>query len=290
MKHTKKMLLIPEDEYSALMSLYSNPKTDNLNLEKDETDIKMKKILNDKKLSQIEKGAKINLLSKKRRQLKKLIDNRPLKIILENKNEEKPTSGIVPLNVKNTNLQQMQNGVDDKDKENTPAPNAELEQQLEQVVEENQPEDDEIQEERQKEDTLSKIHGILKPEFYNGLKKYIYDKRQILGVTNVGGIVSNMKTQTMVNNTNLLEVLKHLTGEKEASKGTPTAIATSRLYNRLKKDEKFKEFIAKSRQQQGTGLKRKNYIIQLNIKNNDLKAKTRGLPRFRPKLWAKLPV
>ena len=281
MNYTKKMLLIPEDEYTTLMSLYTHPNTDNLNLEKAETDAKMKTTFKDNKLSQIEKGAIINLLTKKRRQLRKMIENRPLKIILESKNDEKPTTGIVPSDVKETNLQQIQDA---------PNINAEIDATNESVDSlEEEDENEKIKQAKIIPDSLSKIKGIIKPEFYNELKKYIYNNRQMFGVTNVGGIISNIKTQTMVTNSNLLEVLRHLTGEKEASKGTPIAIATSRLYNRLKKDNKFKELVAKS-EQHGTGIKRKNYIIQLNTKNKDLKIKTPGLPRFKPKLWVKLPM
>jgi len=294
MKHTKKMILVPEDEYMTLMNLFGSTGVNNLKLEKAQTEAKMTKIFDNPQLSQLEKGVRINMLDKKRRQLKKLIENRPLKIILETKNKEKPTTGIFPLEVDETNLQEMQNIPEIEIEENEETMELPINDNETQIAK-NNIDDEEIREIPVKNltqnDALSKIRGILKPEYYNELKKYVYDNRQILGVTNVGGIINNMKTQSLIKDSNLQDVLKHFTGEKEASKGTAIAISISRLYNRLKKDEKFQELLSKSKQRgMGMGKNRKNYIIQLNTKNKDLKVKTPGLPRFKPKLWAKLPV
>ena len=68
MKHTKKMIMVPEVEYATLMNMIKGDKP--LLREKAETETQIKKVLHDPKLSELVKGKKYDLLMKQRHNLK----------------------------------------------------------------------------------------------------------------------------------------------------------------------------------------------------------------------------
>ena len=93
MKHTKKMIMIPQSEYEMLLSMIKGG--DNLSTERAQTDVELKKVLNDPKLSEDLKAKKYNWLYKKRRQLKREIENRPVKVSIEADKTAKSTPPYV---------------------------------------------------------------------------------------------------------------------------------------------------------------------------------------------------
>ena len=69
MKFSKKMIMIPEAEYNALVNLFSGG--DNFKAEKASTEAKMASVIRNPRLTELVKGKKYDMLYKKRRQLKK---------------------------------------------------------------------------------------------------------------------------------------------------------------------------------------------------------------------------
>ena len=84
MKHTKKMIMVPEVEYQTLMNMIKGDKP--ILTEKAETETQIKKVLHDPKLSELVKGKKYDLLVKKRHNLKNKLKReveKPTKVLLD---------------------------------------------------------------------------------------------------------------------------------------------------------------------------------------------------------------
>ena len=84
MKHTKKMIMVPEAEWLTMLNMIKG--SESLAREKVGTEMKMAKVLRDPKLSEDVKAKKYNWLYKQRRQLKKEISDeasKPQKIVID---------------------------------------------------------------------------------------------------------------------------------------------------------------------------------------------------------------
>ena len=84
MKHTKKMIMVPEAEWLTMLNMIKG--SESLAREKVGTEMKMAKVLRDPKLSEDVKAKKYNWLYKERRQLKKEISDeasKPQKIVID---------------------------------------------------------------------------------------------------------------------------------------------------------------------------------------------------------------
>ncbi|KAL3094101.1 hypothetical protein niasHS_004114 [Heterodera schachtii] len=94
MKHTKKMVLVPESEYLALMSLLKGGATgaNPVKNEKAELDARIQKNLNDTKMDAGVKMKRHSWLYKQRHQLKDMIENKPQKVIVENATVNAPAN------------------------------------------------------------------------------------------------------------------------------------------------------------------------------------------------------
>jgi hypothetical protein len=93
MRHTKKMLLIPEAEYNALLGLMMKGGNE-LQNEKTMLDAKIANVLSDPKINAEIKQKKYNVLLKKRGQVRDLIENKPQKVVIEN--QIKPPPNVPP--------------------------------------------------------------------------------------------------------------------------------------------------------------------------------------------------
>ena len=105
LKYSKKLIQIPEEEYLALLKLFTGD--DSTVVEKVATDFRIAKILSDKKLPELIKGKKYDVLAKKRKKLVKMIENKKITDIPDG-SEPLPTSGIVPVNKPKSNLAETQ--------------------------------------------------------------------------------------------------------------------------------------------------------------------------------------
>ncbi|CAK5005976.1 unnamed protein product [Meloidogyne enterolobii] len=88
MKHTKKMVMVPESEYLTLLNMIKGG--DFLQNEKAQANMEIKNTLDDPKLSEDVKAKKYNWLYKKRRQLKHELENRPQKVIIDDSKANAP--------------------------------------------------------------------------------------------------------------------------------------------------------------------------------------------------------
>jgi hypothetical protein len=84
MRHTRKMVIIPEAEYKILLSLITRTSGDDLQNEKTKLDAKIANTLDNAKLDPDIKQKRYNVLYKQRRQMKDLIENRPQKVVIQN--------------------------------------------------------------------------------------------------------------------------------------------------------------------------------------------------------------
>jgi hypothetical protein len=148
MKHSKKVVNVPEAEYKALMGLLSG-NTDPLSMEKYQTDVKIQENFRKPALTPLERNVKYQSLNRKRKKLAKMITNKPLKVIVENSKIETPapTEGIAPAQKPQNNIQEAQHNIE-------PPQNIEVEQQ---VAPEQPP---------QVKGVLDDFKGIIKEEYY----------------------------------------------------------------------------------------------------------------------------
>jgi hypothetical protein len=280
MKFSKKMIMIPEAEYGALLNLFSGG--DHLKVEKGVTEARMSKVIRNPRLSELEKGKKYDLLYKKRRQLKKMIDDRPQKVIIESEaSQSLPTSGVVPAQVSPTNLQQIQQHSINRvratkarkptfahaqtantritrkaARKRPPAKEQVHENNAERAVE------DEISDAQTYNSpilaktqqalhhhtaTTSKKHSTsIRPNIINikhlsPLKKFVNKNRDRLGITPEGKIFRNMKDKNPVKDSDINSALSYMAGGKVSV--TPGILY---LYQRLSKEPEIREMIQSS--------------------------------------------
>jgi len=274
MKYSKKVVNVPESEYKALIGLLSG-NSDPLSREKYETDVKIQQNFRKPMLTQLEKNVKYQSLNRKRKKLAKMIQNKPLKIVVENAKTERPapTEGIAPSQKPKNNIQDAQQNVE---------PPQNIEAEGEQNV---YPQVDPAV-----KGVLDDFKGVIKQDFYEQLNDYINENKIKFGITNNGGILSNKARDTNpINGSNFIKVIKFMTGKSELEKWE-TRYAGG-FIKRLLKDQRVNEFIEQSKDQEGQGFaKRKRFLVQLKTKPIK-EAKTKGLIRaFKPVLWTKIPV
>ena len=111
LKHSKKLVQIPEEEYLALLRLFTGD--DSVVGEKVATDFRIAKVLNDKKLSELVKGKRYQTLARKRKVLREMSIKKKMGGA---EAEPLPTSGVVPTTKPVSELTQAQEIV----KENAP--------------------------------------------------------------------------------------------------------------------------------------------------------------------------
>ena len=270
MKYSKKVVNVPEAEYNALMSLVSAGNMDPLSREKYETDVKIQQNFRKPMLSQLEKNVKYQSLNRKRKMLSKMIDNKPIKIIVENAKTETPapTEGIAPAQKPKNNVQDAQQVIAHPE-------------QAEKL--QNEPAQ---QQQYKTNPTVDKFKGIVKSQLYYDLKDYVDDNKVKFGITANGGIVSNKSRYVdPIPSSDYVKALKYMTGDVELH-GDEKYSAWA-LIKRLARDDTIKELFT----QEGHGRKRrKRFLFQL--KTRPIKeSKTRGLIRaFKPVLWTKIPI
>lgn len=83
MRHTRKMVMIPEAEYQTLLNLMTKT-GDELKNEKLKLDAKIATTLANPKLEPDIKQKRYNVLYKERRQMRDMLENRPQKVIVQN--------------------------------------------------------------------------------------------------------------------------------------------------------------------------------------------------------------
>lgn len=280
MKFTKKMVMIPDEEYVALTKLLSGG--DPIKTEKAKTDLKIKQTLRNPTLTTLEKGKKYDLLAKKRRKLIRMVEDKEKLIPTQTFNAYPlPTTGLVPAMIPQQQLQEAQQIL------------------LQPVPQEEQVPEEEVAEEEQTvtsrpttrshQESLNRYHGALaEGKDYHELRSRLEDYYEYFGITQDGTILSDRDREVPIQGSNYKNIVDYIAGRK-AKLNIPDQKGLSVLIGRFADDDYTKKFIIPK--QLGSG--RKKYIIDLK-KPKLLLPKTKGLVRdrfiFKPKLWVKLAV
>nr|CAD2207665.1 unnamed protein product [Meloidogyne enterolobii] len=252
MKHTKKMIMIPEIEYLTLLNMIKG-KSDFMHTEKAQTDAMIKDTLEDPKINEETRAKKYNLLYNQRRQLKQKIENRPHKVIIQD--------NAVPDLVPYLESSKPKRPIDDFKKEelNTPV------------------------NKRTYSRRVSPFKGIISKRFADNLEEYIGQNREKFLIHDDGTFDTNVRGRS-IKESNFSHVIEYITGERPTiSKGF------SFLFGRIAKDPLVKEMIRASREeetasdessssQSGRGKKRKVVLVSINSPKK----------KFVPKIWEKL--
>lgn len=282
MKFAKKLISIPEEEYKALINIFTGG--DSAKTEKFETDLKIKNVLKNPRITELEKGKKYDILYKKRRKLAKNIDqdssHQPL---VEKIAEAKPlpTTGIVPAKVAERNVQIAQQ---QQQPHNV--------QQLEEFAEEHpDPETVKAAKKRESLEKYSKYHKIINVRMYDELLRNVEENRVKFGIHEDGRVISNLSkpAYSAVDGSDFKKILQVMTGQEK-----PDVIDSKigrLLIHRLLANPGIRAMIPEAKMAQIGHGKRKKYMIDLKMKRN-INAKTKGLVRqkYKPQLWTKLGV
>ena len=322
------MLLLPEDEYAAIMELFSGG--NKLKAEKAQTESRIARILNSPRLSQLEKGKKADMLYKKKRKLNKMIDDRALDDKRQGFNKILPTTGVVPAVAPENNLQQMQEMHLQEDPENfnqtlrEPENLDETQEAMEQVPE---PVRD-VREPERRKFILQDFKDSIAADSIDDLKEYIFQNRLRFGIKINGGILKNKiyTWEDPVSDLSYVDIVDYIGGVRNDFDNKLQKQAAGSLIRRLISDQVTKHFFDKGRfdeRQEGEGIRRQElrreerrrqtirrqsnlgvsttgesrrrhrnkYIVELKMKKNINKT-TPGLHRkkFRPVLWTKIGV
>ena len=325
MKFSKKMIMIPEAEYNALVNLFSGG--DSFKAEKASTEAKMASVIRNPRLTELVKGKKYDMLYKKRRQLKKIIENRSQNTgttsqqlpipPLQEEQPPMPTTGIVPAQVPQTPLQQIQKSrriaavkrnivVKRKNRprirRNKETPDlakalspfsrsfagAQIATALSPFSRTAAQTAENIPSPSVKVYKSSIRPGIINKGLTETLKNLLNEQKAALGIKEDGTFYRSLKDKNPIKDSNIDSVTAYFTGQSVEAE-TPGIYY---IYQRLSKDPKFQEILKRSNiasissaaseksSQSGKGIKK--YIIKKaptkNIKTN---ATTKGLTRIR---------
>ena len=268
------MLLLPEDEYAAIMELFSGG--NKLKAEKAQTESRIARILNSPRLSQLEKGKKADMLYKKKRKLNKMIDDmRALDDRRQGFNEILPTTGVVPAVAPENNLQQMQEMHLQEDPENFNQTLREPENLDEtQEAMEQEPVREAVREVREVRDAVRDVREPERRKFIlqdfkdsiaadsiDDLKEYIFQNRPRFGIKANGGILKN-KVYTWedpVSDLSYMDIVDYIGGVRNDFDNKLQKQAAGSLIRRLISDEVTKRFFDEGRfdeRQEGEGIRR----------------------------------
>jgi hypothetical protein len=308
MKYAKKMIMVPEAEYLALLDMLnrgSNNKSntsngDYLQEEKANTEARMYTTLRNPKISEEVKSKKHDLLYKQRRKLKNIIENKPQKVVIEqsqnttaNTSSPQPSSylGVSPPkdNTSSSISQQFKE-----------TPHHEKYQKINTIKTFDEAYDDNDNDDDDGDDdddafvspstTSSAQRNIIhqpyyiKKEFYGQLLDHVKKNAKNLGVMNDGRILTYQDQP--IEDSDYVQHLKYISEQSS----TPSR-GKSFFMARLQRDELYKHLNQLSyHDQEGSGRGgrggrggggRKRVIIRINSRsiNKGLYKKTPGLNR-----------
>jgi hypothetical protein len=270
MKHTKKLVSVPEGEYQALLGLLTGG--DPIKREKILNDQKISETFSQPNLSELVRGIRYQSLSRKRRMLNKKIEDKPIRVVLEqNVALPAPTSGIAPAVPPAQQIQEIQK----QQREATP-------EEAEQDVLPPVP--------LQQELAGPNYNELIAKRFSDRLYSIVYVNREKLGIRDDGKIISNIsrKWEAPPDDAGFANVLDYLVGKVEKLNNKKSG---NILIKRLLKLNEFEDLIKKSQKQTGHGKRKRRYIVVERKVDKPIKSvKTRGLVRFKPLIWSKIPV
>ncbi len=261
MKHAKKMIMVPEAEYLALLSMINS--ADPLVREKANLEVQMADLLKSPQISADLKMKKHDALYKQRRHLQNKIENKPQKVVIENAESLHPPS--VPPYL-DTGTHSVSKNVS-HNIQSTPIRDSGLNTSASDVSP--------ITEKKiQRRRTGVDVRPYINPNYIDGLIKYIDQNPTKFKI--MSG--KKMKVSAKRKEGNFEDIVKYMAlGPTNVKK--PNGFGT--LYNILKDDPYFITLYNKS-DQEGFGRK----ILPLTSKVKGLKRIKKH--QFIPTIWSKL--
>jgi hypothetical protein len=270
MKHSKKVVQVPEGEYQALLGLL-----DPMKKEKILTEQKIAETFKRPGLSALERGAHYQALNRKRRLLNKRIEDKPpIRVLLDQSMKAAlpaPTAGIAPAVRPEQQIQEVQQQQQQEEVQQQEVPPAE--RQI-----------------RTRNETVEKYHNLFDKNKLERLRIRVDQYKDYFGINDKGEILADKdKHTTKIKNSDYMKVLEFLTGNIELPKEQIRAINT--LVPRLRQDDLVNKLISaeKKKEMEGSGKHTRRFVVDLKTKPIKT-SKTRGLARFKPLLWSKIPV
>ena len=233
MKHTKKMIMVPEVEYQTLMNMIKgeNP----LTTEKAVTETEIKKVLHDPKLSELVKGKKYDLLVKKRQKLKaeqKREAEKPNKVLLDDAQLKELGKATTP--------RYMGVALTDPEKPGPSKVKRKTKVRKKRIVLSSNESDGE-------EDFQETAPYIIHPNYYKDVLKILKNKKQQYGINDKLELVG-------IPDSSITDILDYLTGQKKDRPG-----GTDALLERIKDEQWWKtgKNWANIHKQRGEGKKKR---------------------------------
>lgn len=293
MKHAKKMIMIPEVEYLALLSMMRGD--DPLRKEKALIDAKIHQNFSNKNISEDIKAKKYEWLLKQKRKLRELIEGKPQKVIIENLPPPPnipPYMGINQEQQNKTEIQEktpIRRGKTPRNLNESINTSQSITQESESLSDESEIYSSDYDTPKQTKNqsktpsptatasAYTKPLSPITPRIFTKLMNYVGKNKENLGINSDGSILTNFNKS--VRGSNYVDALKYMSGQLN----TPPKGYTF-LKGKLSKDPEFIRIFG----QIGRGKKNKKLVV---VKLNPIK--TPGLKRskiisFKPKLWARL--
>lgn len=297
MKHTKKMIMIPEMEYLTLLNMLKN--RDEVGYEKASIDSKITKTLFDPSLDEQIKGKKYDKLIKQQQELRKVRDDeitRPQKVLLDKDQIHNILTdiskylGVAPTQTIQTKASTSRIQRPQKiKKEKTPKRETDEEADNEEETDyetpraspARQPEPARQQEPARQPDPKNKNY-IIHPNYINDMKKIFKQNKANLKINDDGQIKDNRGKLVVGSNVN--DILDYLVGYKSNK-----PIGSDFLLERIKNKTYFKQALdwSEYHRQRGEGKLPKLQLYKtIGLVRNKSK-KTIKQP-FKPQIWARI--
>jgi hypothetical protein len=271
LKHTRKMIMVPEIEYQTLINMLKG--SDNLGYEKAKTDTKISQLLNNKKISSLIKGKTYDWLIKHKQGIKKEKDEqlqKPQKIILEKDQYQNILSDISKyLGVAPT----------------TTKPPKQIQEPRRQRIK-SVPLATQDFEHEQKQSTSSQHEYIIHPAYKSDFMKILKQNKNNLKIQKSGEVLD--ENDELIEESNYEDIVNYLTGGVDDKPP-----GTDELINRMQNKTFYQTALkwADHHKQRGEGK-------SFNITQKMYKT-TKGLVRknpvkkfshFKPVIWAKIVI
>jgi len=229
------MIMVPDEEYVQMMRLYSGG--DPIRTEKAETDMRIDRVLKDRQLAPLEKGAKYQTLARKRKKLNKMIEEKNKSLLSDrpifdsitsqpsisppSSSKHPPTTGITPSEVPQTQLQTLQN--DDGKDVGTDMNESFAEQGGDESTKKSKPSAQAKKADEEKSEFIKQYHGLFK-HFDNkrgnmeeDILSAIPEHAKELVLTKEGRVLSNKQVgeSSAMKNSDYRRVIAFLQGKEE---------------------------------------------------------------------------
>jgi hypothetical protein len=266
MKHTKKMIMVPEAEWLTMLNMLKG--SEPLARAKANTEIEMSKVLKDPKISEDLKGKKWNWLFKQKRQLKKEIDEdnaKPQKIVIDPDQLNTIKADVAKyLGVAPTKPQRPRPITNVRKIRRLPRPKERVFEEEEEEEEENfHDASDTFNEPPVEKPTTSKRY-IIHPNYRDDLIKAI-----LKGHTGKLELDKRTKTIGGIQGSDYEEIVDYLTDINK-----PVPVGTDFFLSKMKKEPIFKKAL--------------NWADQHRQAGEGKRKKRKTPPNFKPMIWARL--